>query len=303
MAIIEVQNLRVRYGDLVALDGISLKVEGGAVGLLGPNGAGKSTLIKTLLGLIKPAGGRCRVFELDVSSDAREIRRRVGYMPEEPCLIPGMTGVQFVAYMGELSGMKKDEAMSRAHDVLFYVGLGEARYRKVEEYSSGMLQRAKLAQALVHDPDLLLLDEPTSGMDPPGRREMLDLIRDVTRNKGINALISTHLLPDVEAICDKVVLLDQGKVIMQKRMEELEREMKGTYQLRVRGNIERFRKAVSQRGIEIKSVDGEILNLVVPEGKSPSDILRAAAEAEVQVRRMEPMRRSLEALLFTRSWV
>ncbi|MCD6505897.1 ABC transporter ATP-binding protein [Candidatus Poribacteria bacterium] len=296
MTIIEVQNLRVRYGDLIALDGINLKVEGGAVGLLGPNGAGKSTLIKTLLGLLKPDEGRCVLFGMDVSAEAKEIRRRIGYMPEEPCLIPGITGVQLVSYMGELSGMKREEAMSRAHDVLFYVGLGEERYRKLEEYSAGMLQRVKFAQAIVHDPDLLLLDEPTGGMDPSGRREMLELIRDVTKSKGINAIISTHLLPDVEAVCDEVILLNQGRLVMQKKMDELKKEMREIYQIRIRGDPDRFGRILSRYGITVIS-GGEELRVRMPEEGSPSDILKAAYEAEVQVRRMEPMRSSLESLL------
>ncbi|HID57175.1 TPA: ABC transporter ATP-binding protein [Candidatus Poribacteria bacterium] len=296
MPVVEVQNLRVRYGDLVALDGVSLKVEGGAVGLLGPNGAGKSTLLKTLLGLLRPDEGRCMLFGQDVSADAKGIRRRIGYMPEENCLIPEMTGVQFVSYMGRLSGMKGEEAMSRAHDVLFYVGLGEERYRKLKEYSAGMLQRIKFAQAIVHDPDLLLLDEPTGGMDPPGRREMLELIREVTEDKGINAIISTHLLPDVEGVCDEVILLDRGRLIMQKRMDELRREMKEMYLVRIRGDPDRFGKALSIYGITVIS-GGEDLRVRMPEGGSPSDILKAACEADVQVRRMEPMRSSLESLL------
>ena len=184
----------------------------GAVGLLGPNGAGKSTMIKALLGFIVPDRGRMRVLGLDVAEAPLEIRARVGYMPESDAHIPGMNAVSFVAYCGELAGLPRVDAMQRAHEVLFYVGLGEARYRNVETYSTGMKQRIKLAQALVHDPDLLFLDEPTNGMDPKGRDEMLELVRDLAHNKGVNLILSSHLLPDVEYTCDHVVVMDKGAI-------------------------------------------------------------------------------------------
>src|SRR4029079_8109905 len=184
----------------------------GSVGLLGPNGAGKSTLLKSLLGFVTPVEGTLRVLGLGVATRPLEIRSRIGYMPESDGHVPGMNAVTFVAYCGELAGLPKADAMQRAHEVLFYTGLGEARYRNVETYSTGMKQRIKLAQALVHDPDLLFLDEPTNGMDPKGRDEMLDLIRDLARNKGVNVIVSSHLLPDVEYTCGHVVVLDKGRV-------------------------------------------------------------------------------------------
>ena len=176
----------------------------------GPNGAGKSTLLKSLLGFLVPEKGAMRVLGLDVATSPLEIRERIGYMPESDAHIPGMNAVSFVAYCGQLSGLPAVDAMQRAHEVLYYVGLGEARYRNVETYSTGMKQRIKLAQAIVHDPDLLFLDEPTNGMDPKGRDEMLELIHDLAHNKGVNLILSSHLLPDVEYTCDHVVVMDKG---------------------------------------------------------------------------------------------
>src|SRR6186713_2304569 len=202
----------VRYGTQWALSDVSASFPEGAVGLLGPNGAGKSTMLKALLGLLEADSGRIGVLDLDVAVAPLDIRARVGYMPESDAQIPGMTAVSFVAYCAELSGLPAADAMQRAHEVLYYVGLGEARYRNVETYSTGMKQRIKLAQALVHDPDLLLLDEPTNGMDPKGRDEMLELVRDVAHNKGINLILSSHLLPDVESVCESVVVMNRGQI-------------------------------------------------------------------------------------------
>jgi ABC-type multidrug transport system ATPase subunit len=204
------------HGPIDALKGVTAKFARGAVGLLGPNGAGKSTMLKALLGFVKPSVGRMTVLGLDVASSPLEIRSRIGYMPESDAHIPGMNAVSFVGYCGQLAGLPPVDAMQRAHEVLYYVGLGEARYRNVETYSTGMKQRIKLAQALVHDPDLLFLDEPTNGMDPKGREEMLDLIRDLGHNKNVNLILSSHLLPDVEYTCDHVIV----KVLTRIRLGE-----------------------------------------------------------------------------------
>src|SRR5215471_15625963 len=219
--VVTLEGVTVAYGNNRALRDVSSSFAAGAVGLLGPNGAGKSTMIKTLLGFIVPESGRLRVLGLDVAEAPLDIRARVGYMPESDAHIPGMNAVSFVAYCGELAGLPRVDAMQRAHEVLFYVGLGEARYRNVETYSTGMKQRIKLAQALVHDPDLLFLDEPTNGMDPKGREEMLALIADIVRNKGLNVILSSHLLPDVEQTCEHLVVLDKGAVATQGRIAGL----------------------------------------------------------------------------------
>ena len=181
--VVQIEHLSVVYGKQPALRDVTAVFPGGAVGLLGPNGSGKSTLLKALLGFVKPTEGRMSVLGLDVAASPSEIRARLGYMPEVDAHIPGMNAVSFVAYCGQLAGLPRVDAMQRGHEVLQYVGLGEARYRNVETYSTGMKQRIKLAQALVHDPDLLFLDEPTNGMDPKGREEMLELIRDLATTK------------------------------------------------------------------------------------------------------------------------
>src|SRR6187551_3275936 len=209
-AVVQLDDVTVIYGRNQALKNVSATFAKGAVGLLGPNGAGKSTMLKSLLGIVKPDRGRMTVLGLDVAQSPLEIRARIGYMPENDAHIPGMNAVSFVAYCGELAGLGAVDAMQRAHEVLYYVGLGEARYRNVETYSTGMKQRIKLAQALVHDPDLLFLDEPTNGMDPKGRDEMLALIRDVAERMSV--ILSSHVLPDVEVACEHVVVLHKGAV-------------------------------------------------------------------------------------------
>src|SRR6187401_911997 len=194
---VQLDRVSVSYGTNAALRDVTVAFPKGAVGLLGPNGAGKSTMLKSLLGFIPPSSGRLDVLGLNVAERPLEVRAKLGYMPENDGHIPGMNAVTFVAYCGQLAGLPKADAMQRAHEVLFYVGLGEARYRKVETYSTGMKQRIKLAQALVHDPDLLFLDEPTNGMDPRGRDEMLELVRDIAYSRHISLILSSHVMPDV----------------------------------------------------------------------------------------------------------
>src|SRR5512134_2551890 len=213
--LVEFDDLAVSYGLVQALAGVKGAFLPGPTGLLGPNGAGKTTLLKTLLGFLEPDRGRMIAFGLDPAAEPLEVRRRLGYMPEVDCHLPGMTAAAFVAFAGELSGLPRDEAISRGHEVLYYVGLGEARYRTVDTYSTGMKQRVKLAQALVHDPDLLLLDEPTNGLDPEGRDEMLALIQDVATRRGMSLILCSHLLHDVERVCASVIVFNQGRVATQ----------------------------------------------------------------------------------------
>src|ERR687898_559565 len=233
---VQLDRVSVKYGKNWALRDVSAAFERGAVGLLGPNGAGKSTMLKSLLGFVAPDRGEMRVLGLDVKTSPIQIRRRIGYMPESDAHIPGMTAVAFVAYCGELAGLPHSDAMQRAHEVLYYVGLGEARYRNVETYSTGMKQRIKLAQALVHDPDLLFLDEPTNGMDPKGRDEMLELVRDLSHNKGVNLILSSHLLPDVEYTCDHVVVLDKGSIATAGPIEALKGTRGRVYEVRAKAD-------------------------------------------------------------------
>src|SRR3989441_13059235 len=219
--LVEFKDLVVSYGAVPALSGVSGAFPPGPTGLLGPNGAGKTTLLKTLLGFLEPDRGMINAFGLDPTKRPLDVRRRIGYMPEVDCHLPGMTAAAFVAFAGELSGLPRDEAISRAHEVLYYVGLGEARYRTVDTYSTGMKQRVKLAQALVHDPDLLLLDEPTNGLDPAGRDEMLALIHRIGTEFGISVVVCSHLLGEVERICDTLVAIDGGKLLRADRVSAM----------------------------------------------------------------------------------
>jgi ABC-2 type transport system ATP-binding protein len=300
---VELQNVTVIYGKNQALKNVSATFARGAVGLLGPNGAGKSTMLKTLLGFIKPAQGQMRVLGLDVAHRPLEIRARLGYMPESDGHIPGMNAVSFVAYCGQLAGLPEVDAMQRAHEVLYYVGLGEARYRNIETYSTGMKQRIKLAQALVHDPDLLFLDEPTNGMDPKGRDEMLELIRDLGHNKNVNLILSSHLLPDVEFTCDYVVVMDKGQVAAQGPIDELKGPAGRVFELRVKvvgGNLSAFIDVLEGAGMECHASDEDVMRVFVPAGATGGNgsdqqaIFRLAAEHRVQVRHLRPSVPTLE---------
>src|SRR5260370_22603489 len=256
--VVSLENVTVAYGANTALREVTAAFGAGAIGLLGPNGAGKSTMIKALLGFIVPAAGCMRVLGLDVEVSPLEIRARVGYMPESDAHIPGMNAVSFVAYCGELAGLPRVDAMQRAHEVLFYVGLGEARYRNVETYSTGMKQRIKLAQALVHDPDLLLLDAPTNGVDPKGRDEMLEPGRDLARSKGVNLILSSHLLPDVEYTCDHVVVMDKGAIAAAGPIDALKQPRGRVYELRVKtptGDGEPFLQRLKVAGLACHATD------------------------------------------------
>ena len=232
-SVISFQDLEVRYGPTVALKGISLALEEGIIGLLGPNGSGKSTLLKTLLGLLSPSRGTGEVLDIPLGSPrAAQLRARIGYMPEYDALIEDVSAYEQVAFWGELSGLSAEQARDRAHEVLFFVALDEARYRNVSGFSTGMRQRVKLAQALVHSPDLVFLDEPTNGLDPDGRRRMLDLILRVREDLGTRIIMATHLLEDVERVADQLVILDQGHVKAHGSMSGLRRMLSRRFELR-----------------------------------------------------------------------
>ena len=295
--VVRLDDVTVVYGKSPALKNVTARFSSGAVGLLGPNGAGKSTMLKALLGFVKPDEGRMTVLGLDVAQRPLEIRARIGYMPESDAHIPGMNAVSFVGYCGELAGLPSVDAMQRAHEVLYYVGLGEARYRKIETYSTGMKQRIKLAQALVHDPDLLFLDEPTNGMDPKGRDEMLELIRDLGHNKNVNLILSSHLLPDVEYTCDHVVVMDKGQVAAQGPIHELKGPAGRVFELRVKGDLPAFVEVLRRSGMECHSTDEDVMRVFVPAGAAGSDqqaIFSLAAQHRVQVRHLRPSVPTLE---------
>jgi len=292
--IIELESITVRFGRQTVLDGIGLEFEGGCMGLLGPNGAGKTTLLKTLLGFIVPVAGSGRVLGCDIRSEQLALRQRVGYMPENDCHIPGMNAVSFVAYAGQLAGMKPKEAMQRAHEILYYVGLGEARYRNVETYSAGMKQRIKLAQALVHDPELVFLDEPTSGLDPKGRADMLELVRDISTVKGIHVILSTHLLPDVESVCREALVIHKGRRVAAGRIEELRAATRATYECRIKGDLEAFRRGLEALGCDLAQNEDGTLRVRMGDGLGSRALLGIARDHGIQIRHLMPLRQSLE---------
>ena len=298
----------VIYGKNAALKNVSAQFPRGAVGLLGPNGAGKSTMLKALLGFVKPTEGRMSVLGLDVAKSPLEIRSRLGYMPESDAHIPGMNAVSFVGYCGQLAGLPAVDAIQRAHEVLYYVGLGEARYRNVETYSTGMKQRIKLAQALVHDPDLLFLDEPTNGMDPKGRDEMLELVRDLGHNKNVSLILSSHLLPDVEFTCDHVIVMDKGQIAAQGPIAELKGPAGRVFELRIKGDLPAFIEVLRSAGMECHSTDEDVMRVFVPAdlssrqlpglpgpiGSDQRAIFALATKHGAQVRHLRPSVPTLE---------
>lgn len=297
MAVAEIRNLTVRYGNFTALDDFSATIPEGCVGLLGPNGAGKTTLIKTLLGFVAPADGGGSVLGHDIRTEGRYIRQKIGLMPEQDCHIPGMSAVMFVAFAGELAGMPKENAVSRAHEVLEYCGLGEARYRNVETYSTGMKQRIKLAQALVHGPKLLLLDEPTNGLDPQGREEMLELIRSISHGKGVNVLVSSHLLKDIERTCDEVVVVAKGQLRASGAIKDLKELHETPLDVELLEPSPAFEAAVAGQGGRVLSVESYHYRVLMPGSDSAEmtgRVFQAAVSSKVQVRAVVLAQRSLE---------
>jgi ABC-2 type transport system ATP-binding protein len=281
------------YGKITALSQLSITAPPGAVGLLGPNGAGKTTLIRVLLGLIAVDTGGGQVLGMDIHERRLDIRQAVGFVPEDECLFPGVPGVEFVSYAGELCGMTRLDAMQRAHEVLNYVGLGEARYRRVESYSSGMKQRLKLAAAIVHDPRFLILDEPTNGMDPAGRQELLELARDLAHNKDMSLLFSSHLLPDVETVCDHILVLGRGRLLAQGNIQELKHLHEQTFELRVKTDAAAFARRLTESGCGVEARDG-ILQVRLPPGQSRDLLWKTAASSGEQIRYLRPQRSTLE---------
>ena len=288
--IIATTDLRFAYGDIVAIDGVSLEIPPGRIGLVGANGAGKTTLLKILLGVLPAANGRVDVLGHQVAGDQLEVRSRVGWMPEGACLPPDQTAADFLGYAAELGGLPVRAARQRASDVLGLVGLHEERFRYIGEFSTGMRQRTKLAQAIVHDPSLVLLDEPTAGLDPEGREEMLDL---VTRLEGfgINAVISSHVLTDIERTCDWVIMLDGGKVLRSSPLTDL--STTDEVELEVIGDITAVADRARSMGATVELV-GSVLHLKAP-GGDPFDIARdALAGSDVSLRRLGARRTTLE---------
>ncbi|HKV13105.1 MAG TPA: ABC transporter ATP-binding protein [Thermoanaerobaculia bacterium] len=293
--IIELQGLEVRFGGRPILQGLNASLSGRCIGLLGPNGAGKTTLLHTLLGFHPPTAGTARIFGHDVRTETRTIRGLMGYMPENDAFINGMTAVRFVRLMGELSGLPSERALERAHETLFYVGLNESRYRNVETYSLGMKQLAKLAQALVHGPRLIFLDEPTNGLDPSARERMLKLIRDIRDTGQVHIILSSHLLRDVEECCEEVLILKNGQIASYCNLEEERRANRKFLELEVRGGDDAsFASAIEALGVEMAMAGKQKIKLVLPEGLEIRDLYKLAAERQVQIRRLDYKKDSLQ---------
>ena len=291
--VIELDNLQVQLGHRIILDRLNGALSGRCIGLLGPNGSGKSTLINTLLGFYTPIAGTARIFGKEIRSNLRDLRSQIGYMPESDAFIAEMSGVRFVRYMAEISGLPPGEAMERAHEAFFYVGLGEARYRKLGTYSLGMKQLAKLAQAIAHGPRLLLLDEPTNGLDPEARQRMLQLVRDIRDTGQVNVLISSHLLRDIEECCDQVIILKEGKIAALCNLEEERRANLKFLELEV-SNENGFLESVRGLGCECASFGSGRLKIILPDNIELRQLYVLATEHSVQIRRMNYRRDSLE---------
>ena len=290
---IELQNLSVRFGKRDILRNLTASLQGQAIGLLGPNGAGKSTLINTLLGFYKPHSGSARVFTHDIATGMRQIRSLVGYMPENDAFISKMNAVSFVQMMGELSGLPSEMALERAHEALFYVGLAEARYRNLGTYSLGMKQLAKLAQAIVHGPKLLILDEPTNGLDPSARQRMIRMIREIRDTKEMRIVLCSHLLRDVEDTCDEVLILKGGQIAHYSNIDEERRANKRFLELETYGANGNFTSAIEKLGCEC-AITANRLKLVLADEINSADIFRLAAEQNVRIRRLNFRRDTLE---------
>lgn len=295
-AVIELQDVTKRFGSFRALDNVSLKIQSGVTALLGPNGAGKSTLIKVLLGLLRTNGGRGRLLDFEIGKQNGQIRANVGYMPEDDCYLFGLTGVESVQLSARLSRYPAIEGLRRAHEILDYCGTGQERYRAVETYSTGMRQKLRFAQALVHDPPVIILDEPTSGLDPDERTAMLNRIRLLAQNHGKTVLLSTHILPDVQAICDAVVVLARGRVRVADRLEELSRPSSPSIELRLLGSTEKFLEHLRQQGLVAQTLSNGTLVVEGPLEQLTRQVWQIARDTDVSIASLVPAHNSLEEI-------
>ena len=296
-SLIQLDNIFKSYRSTTALNGVDLNIEPGITGLLGPNGAGKSTLIKIILGLIRVTSGSGEVLGCRLYRDGRRIRNKIGYMPEDDCYIPGMSGVEVVKFAGSLSGIPPTEALRRGHEILDFCGVKQERYRNIETYSTGMRQKIKFAAAIVHDPEFLILDEPTSGLDPEEREALLNRIKILSTQNGKSVVLSTHILPDVQQICDRVIILAKGQIKLNDRLEVLNQTPSPTVTVRFEGDRKKFVSHLERarlRTTDLESsnkleVEGEVKNLT-------EEVWRAASFAEVSIHSLVPARNSLEEI-------
>ena len=298
--VIEIDGLHVKLGRLEVLRDISCRLgvagAGKAIGLLGPNGAGKSTLIRTILGFHRPTAGSVRILGLDSHKQSRAVKTRVGYMPENEAFIADQTAVRHLRVMAELSGLPARAALEKAHEVLFHVGLGEARYRQLGTYSVGMKQMAKLAQAIVHAPDLVILDEPTNGLDPSARLRMLNLVREMKEEHGMSVLLCSHLLRDVETVCDEVIILNEGRIVHHADLETERRANRRFVELEVTGDDGGFAAALQTRGIDGVSEGSGRWRIVLPTDVELDVIWQLVSQEDLLVHHLSHRRDSLEEI-------
>ncbi len=293
--LIHLEGITHHYGSHCALRDVSVRCDTGAIGLVGQNGAGKTTMMQIILGFLRPTSGTVRVLGFDVPKRGVELRGRVGYMPERDAMIPGLSGVEYVALAGELCGMKRKQAKIRAHETLSYLELEDARYRKIETYSLGMKQRLKLAATLVHDPDLLLLDEPTAGLDPNGRSVMLDLLGAISSRRHKSLILSTHLLGDIERVCQHTIILNEGRVIGQGGIDDLRAERPRRYQLRWQGAGADFLLSLRRRASKVDpSSRPNQARIHLPDNVSTREVFAIALQTGVLVTGLEPEQENLE---------
>ena len=285
---IEAKNVIKKYGQVTALDDFTVDIPKGKIGILGPNGAGKSTFVKIALGLIESTSGDITVLGENLDKNSIEIRKKIGYMPEHDCIPNKMTGVEFLIEMGQISGLDYQTATQRTHELLGHLRMGEEKYRLIEEYSGGMRQKIKLAQGLVHGPELMFLDEPTSGLDPNARQEMLETINGLSEISNTNVLLSTHILQDVETVCDYVIIINNGKLQIKENVKELVKRQTDTIQIRVGENSDEFISILKQnnnkRNIEITE---RWIRIPYKNEESFKEIISAAASAKCQLYEME----------------
>jgi ABC-2 type transport system ATP-binding protein len=294
LPLIELDNLTKDYGSFRAIDHLSLTIDKGITGLLGPNGAGKSTLIKVMLGLVGCTSGNGTVLGHDIVSECTNIRTRVGYMPEDDCYLHGLSGIESVQVAAQLSRFQPTEALRRGHEILDFCGMGQERYRNVETYSTGMRQKLRFAMAIVHDPELLILDEPTSGLDPEERQSMLNRIQILSRQMGKAIIICTHILPDVQVVCDRVVIIAAGRVTLCEELEVLQQSPDPSLTVTTRGSAESMLKSLDGQGVRTERVDEQSFRVFGMEAETSSQVWRAASESDVSIRSIIPSRTSLE---------
>ncbi len=294
--LIALQGITKKFGSHHALRGVDLDIGRGITGLLGPNGAGKSTLIKMVLGLVRKTAGSGTVFGLQLGQQNRAIRAKIGYVPEDDCYIPGLTGVEVVRFSATLSGIDPVEGLRRAHEILDFCGMKEDRYRAIEGYSTGMRQKIKFAAALVHDPELLILDEPTSGLDPEERELFLARLRMLARQHGKSVLLSTHILPDVQGVCDHVVIMAQGQIRLSQSLAELNRPVDGRVMVEVEGDAGPLMGWLGRNGIAADQPRPELLSVPAADEAVIAQIWKAGSDAGVTIHSLRPATNSLEAI-------